>query len=213
MPVEAMLTLGALPGLEPLNRLLGDPMVAALLKVAAEGFGPERPVGVGDPVALAVLLDPGDHLPQSALALDGGGRLPKLPKPPWPLQLDRPCVHATSPGQLPGASLVAGEQVGVPLPPGLVLLLGAAGHPFPLGGTVGLLPRQHAGALGEGEPVAGLGQLPPAQQPPPRTPVQLGQPLLGGLDRHGGVCQPLLSVLALLRGVGDQPAAVGRCLP
>jgi hypothetical protein len=50
-PVEALLALGALPSLEPLDRLLGDPVVAALLQVPAAGFGPERAPGVGDPVA------------------------------------------------------------------------------------------------------------------------------------------------------------------
>jgi hypothetical protein len=47
-----------------------------------------------------------------------------------------------------------------------VLLLGAAGQPFPVGGTVGLLPRQRAGGLGHGQAVADLGQLAAAQQPP-----------------------------------------------
>src|SRR6266508_5964063 len=124
MPVEALLALGALPGLEPLDRLLGDPVVAALLQVGTPGFGAERALGVGNPVALAVLLDPGDRLPQGALRLDRGRRLPKLPQPAGPLQLDRPGVHPPAPGQLAGARPVAGELVGVPLSPCQVLLLG-----------------------------------------------------------------------------------------
>jgi hypothetical protein len=57
--------------------------------------------------------------------------------------------------------------------------------------------------------VAGLGQLPAAQQPP-GTLAQLGHPVAGGLLTGGRVGQPLLGTLALLGRVRQQPAAVGR---
>src|SRR6266545_2894121 len=184
------LPLSALAGLEPLDRLAGGPVVAALLQVRVAGFGPERALGVDDAVALTVLLDAGDGLPPRPLPLDGGGRLPKLAQPAGPLQLDRSHVYPAAPCLLARARPVAGEQVGVPLPPGLVLLLGAAGLAFA---------------------VAGLGQLAAAQQPP-RALAQLGQPPTGRLLPGAGVGQPLLRVLALVGGVGDQPAAVGRSI-
>src|SRR6266508_661114 len=205
------LPLSALAGLEPLDRLAGGPVVAALLQVRVAGVGPERALGVDDAVALTVLLDAGDGLPPRPLPLDGGGRLPKLAQPAGPLQLDRSHVYPAAPCLLARARPVAGEQVGVPLPPGLVLLLGAAGLAFPVGGTVGPLPRQLSRSLGEGEAVAGLGQLAAAQQPP-RALAQLGQPPTGRLLPGAGVGQPLLRVLALVGGVGDQPAAVGRSI-
>jgi hypothetical protein len=97
-PVEALLALGALPVLESLDRLLGDPVVVALLQVPVAGFGPERPVRVGDAVPLAVLLDAGKDQPHGALPLDRGEWLPKLAQPAGPRQLDRPSVDPAAPG-------------------------------------------------------------------------------------------------------------------
>jgi hypothetical protein len=97
---------------------------------------------VGDPVALPVLLDAGDGVLPDALPLDGGGLLAELAQPAGPLQLDRTNVDAATPRQLSGACPMGAEEVGVPLPPCLVLLLGAAGLPLAVGGPVGLLPGQ-----------------------------------------------------------------------
>jgi hypothetical protein len=69
--IEAF-ALGTLPLLQPFDHLTGHPVVAALLKIPTVGFGAERAVGVADPVALAVLLDPADCVPPGPLALDGG---------------------------------------------------------------------------------------------------------------------------------------------
>jgi hypothetical protein len=73
VPVAPSFTHGALPLVEPLNRQVGGVVVAALLRVQVARLWAERPVGVGDLVALAVLLDSADSLPPGALALDGGG--------------------------------------------------------------------------------------------------------------------------------------------
>ena len=81
MDALTLLTVSVLPGLEPLDRLAGDPVVAALRQVPVARFGAERPLGVGDAVALPVLLHPRDGLPPGALPLDRGGRLAKLPQP------------------------------------------------------------------------------------------------------------------------------------
>ncbi len=73
VPVAPSFTQGGLPLVEPLDCLVGGAVVAALLQVQVARFGAERPVGVDDPVALPVLLDPADSLPPGALALDRGG--------------------------------------------------------------------------------------------------------------------------------------------
>jgi hypothetical protein len=100
---------------------------------------------------------------------------------------------------------IAGEQVGVPLVPGQVLLLGAAGLALAVGGPVGLLTGELGRGRGEGVLVAGRGQLAAAQQPPgPLT--QLDHPVAGRLLTGGRVGQPLLSDLALLGGADQQPA-------
>jgi hypothetical protein len=75
------LALGALPLVEPFDRQAGRPVVAALLKVAAAGLRAERPVGVGNAVALPVLLDARDRLLPATLPLDRGGRLAELTQP------------------------------------------------------------------------------------------------------------------------------------
>jgi hypothetical protein len=207
IPAAPLLTLGAPPLMEPLDQLASDVTVSALLQVHVTGFRAERPVGVGDPVPLPVLVDPTDSLPPGALPLDGGRRVAELAQPPGPLQLDCPLVDPAAPGQLAGAGPVGAEQVGVPLVPGQVLLLGAAGLALPVGGPVGLLTGELGRGLGEGVVVAGLGQLPAAQQPPGAL-AQLGHPVAGRLLAGGRVGQPLLSVTALLGGVVQQPAAV-----
>jgi hypothetical protein len=157
------LALGALPLVEPFDRLAGRPMVAALFKVAAAGFGAERPVEVGDGVALPVLLDVDDGLPPCPVPLDGGGRLAELTQPAGPLQLRRSGPDPATPGQLPSAGLVGAEQGRVPLPPCLALLLGVAGLARPVGGAVGLPLGELGRGLGLGELVAGLRQLLAAQ--------------------------------------------------
>jgi hypothetical protein len=57
------LALGALLGLEPLDRLLGGAPGLPLPKVQAVGVGAERSLGVGDPVALGVVAEQGVGLP------------------------------------------------------------------------------------------------------------------------------------------------------
>ena len=207
IPAAPLLTLGALPLMEPLDQLASDVTVSALLQVHVAGFRAERPVGVDDLVALAVLHDPSDSLPPGALPLDGGRRVAELAQPPGPLQLDCPLVDPTAPGELAGLRPVGAEQVGVPLVPGQVLLLNAAGLPLPVGVPVGLLTGELGRGLGQGVVVAGLGQLPAAQQPP-GTLAQLGHPVAGPLLAGGRFGQPLLSVPALLSSVGQQPTAV-----
>jgi hypothetical protein len=96
----------------------------------------------------------------------------------------------------------------VPLPVGEVFLLGPASLALPVGGPVGLLAGQGRGGLGEGVVVAGLGELPAVQQPPGAV-AEFGHPVAGRLLPGGGLGQPLLSELALVGGVGEQPAAVG----
>ena len=209
VPVAPSFTRGALPLVEALDCLVGGAVVAALLQVHAAGLWAERPVGVDDPVALPVLLDPADSLPPGALALDGGGWLAEFAQPPGPVQLDCPLVDPAAPGELAGARPVAGEQVGVPLVPGQVLLLGAAGLALAVGGPVGLLTGELGRGVGEGVVVVGLGQLPAAKQPP-GTLAQLGHPVAGGLLAGGRVGQSLLGVLALLGRVSQEPGAVGR---
>src|SRR5207249_1758955 len=100
------LALGALSLVESFDRLAGRPVVAALLKVAAARLRAERPLGVGDAVALAVLPDPRDGVPPATLPLDRGGRLAELTQPAGPLQLHRSGPDPATPGQLPGAGLV-----------------------------------------------------------------------------------------------------------
>jgi CBS-domain-containing membrane protein len=73
VPVAPSFTHGALPLVEALDCLVGGAVVAALLQVQVARLWAERLVGVGDLVALPVLLDPADRLPPGALALDGGG--------------------------------------------------------------------------------------------------------------------------------------------
>jgi hypothetical protein len=73
VPVAPSFTRGALPLVEALDCLVGGAVVAALLHVLVARLWAERPVGVDDPVALPVLLDPADSLPPGVLALDGGG--------------------------------------------------------------------------------------------------------------------------------------------
>jgi hypothetical protein len=163
VPVAPSFTRGALPLVAPLDCLVGGAVVAALLQVHVARLWAERPVGVDDPVALPVVLDPADSLPPGALALDGGGWLAELAQPPGPLQLDCPLVDPAAPGELAAACPVGVEQVGVPLVPGQVLLLGAAGLALAVGGPVGLLTGELGRGLGEGVVVAGLGQLPAAQ--------------------------------------------------
>jgi hypothetical protein len=69
---------GALPLLEPVERLAGGPVVAVPLQVPAGRFGAERSAGVGDDAAFPVLLDLLDGLPAGRLTLDGGRRLAEL---------------------------------------------------------------------------------------------------------------------------------------
>lgn len=66
MPVMPLLMLIALPRLQPFDRQTGGAMVAALLQVPAARLRPERVVGVGDLVALAVRQDVGGGLPPGA---------------------------------------------------------------------------------------------------------------------------------------------------
>ena len=73
VPVAPSFTHGALPLVEALDCLVGGAVVAALLQVHLARLWAERLVGVDDPVALPVLLDPADSLSPGALALDGGG--------------------------------------------------------------------------------------------------------------------------------------------
>jgi hypothetical protein len=80
---------GALPLLEPVERLAGGPVVAVPLQIPAGRFGAERSAGVGDDAAFPVLLDPLDGLPAGRLTLDGGRRLAELAQPCGPLKLDR----------------------------------------------------------------------------------------------------------------------------
>ena len=96
----------------------------------------------------------------------------------------------------------------MPLVPGQVLLLGAAGLALAVGGPVGLLTGELGRGVGEGVVVAGLGQLPAAQQPP-GTLAQLGHPVAGGLLAGGRAGQSLLGALALLGRVSQEPGAVG----
>jgi hypothetical protein len=208
VPVAPSFTHGALPLVEALDCLVGDAVVAALLQVHVARLRAERPVGVDDPVALPVLLDPADSVPPGALALDAGGSLAELAQPPGPLQLDCPLVDPAAPGELAGARPVSAEQVGVPLVPGQVLLLGAAGLALAVGGPVGLLTGKLGRGVGEGVVVVGLGKLPAAQQPPGAL-AQLGHPAAGRFLAGGRVGQSLLGALALLGRVGQQPAAVG----
>jgi hypothetical protein len=88
--VEAVLALGALPLLQPLDCLPGDLVMAAPLQVPAARVGPERPVTVGDAVPRALLHDSIDSLPPGAPAFDGGGWLAELAQPAGPLELQRP---------------------------------------------------------------------------------------------------------------------------
>jgi hypothetical protein len=150
-PAKALLAESALPLMESLDRLVGDPVVAALLQVAAAGFGAERPLGVGDPVALAVLLDAGEGLPQGALPLDRGGWLPKLSQPTGLLQFDRPDAGPAAPGQHPGQLPFLGDGIGVAFQPALAALLRLPGDAFAVGSAVGLLPGEPLSGVGEGE--------------------------------------------------------------
>jgi hypothetical protein len=90
MPADLLVTLGALPVPEPLDHPTGDSVVAALLQVPVAGLRPERVLGVGDAIALAVLQDMGGGLLPGALALDAGGRLAEFAEPAGPLKLQRP---------------------------------------------------------------------------------------------------------------------------
>ena len=208
MPADLLLTLGPLPLLEPLDHLVGGSVVAALFQVPVAGFRAEGVVGVGA-IALAVLQDVGDSLPPGALALEAGGRFAEFAEPAGPLQLQHPQFDPAAPGQLTGAGLVGGRQAGVPLLIGQSLLLGTAGLALPVGGPVGLLAGQGRGGLGEGVLVAGLGQLAAVQQPPGAL-AEFDHPVAGRLLPGGGLGYPLLSVPALVGGVGEQPGAVGR---
>jgi hypothetical protein len=169
MPVEALLALGALPGLEPLDCLLGDPVVTALLQVGVAGFGAERPLGVGDPVPLAVLLDPATVCRKARWPLTVAGSLPSSvasraapARPP----ARRRCRARPARGRAPGRR-PAGRRAAPAMPSSPA---GRGGLPVPGRPPGSPAPRQCAGRLRNGEAVAGLGQLPAARQPPDALP-------------------------------------------
>jgi hypothetical protein len=112
-----------------------------------------------------------------------------------------------APGQFAGAGPVGGKYAGVPLFVGEVLLLGTAGLALAVGRPVGLLAGQLRRRVGEGQVVAGLGELAAVQEPSGAL-AEFGHPVAGRLLPGGGLGHPLLSELALVGGVGEQSAAV-----
>jgi transposase len=112
-----------------------------------------------------------------------------------------------APGQFAGAGPVGGEQAGMPLFVGEVLLLGTAGLALAVGRPVGLLAGELRRGVGEGQVVAGLGELAAVQEPSGAL-AECGHPVAGRLLPGGGLGHPLLSELALVGGVGEQSAAV-----
>src|SRR6266498_974606 len=183
----------ALAGLDLLERVVSGAPCLALFGVAGRR-GLKRLVGVGDLVAVAVVLDQPGGLAPGAPAADAlGGRAERLGEVGGLVDLSDGGACSAAPGQFSDDVAVGDPEVGVGFDPGVTLLLCLAGLEFGVQGAGRLLGGQRVGGVVRQVWVAA-------------PPLRAGR--LGALDLGEG----LLGLLAPFGGALEYAAAVGRGL-
>ncbi|SRR6266508_4545468 len=179
---------GALEGaaLNALEGVVGGTPGLALFGVTGRREA-ERLVGVGELVAVAVVLDESCGMTPGAPAADAvGDRAERLGKVGGLLNLGGGGAGSAAPGQLSDDVAVGDPEVGVGLDPGVPLLLRLARLKFGVQRSGGLLGGQSVGGLRVAWRVS-------AGATPPRAgrlgALELGECLLGLVAAVGGALQ------------------------